>query len=300
MLDCSRGRTRATVKLMQYSRAWVGVCLAAAMGLATACARVREYEVRAQVLTVDIARQELTIKHEDIKGFMPGMTMPFKVKDARLLAERKPGELIRATLVIEKEVGYLQDITSTGYAALTEPPPPPRVDVLAPGEPVPDNVLLDLDGRAHTFADWRGQFLAVTFVYTRCPVPDFCPMMDRRFGEVQRLAANDASMRGRVRLFSITFDPAYDTPAVLAAHAKKVGADPEIWSFLTGEREELEKFAARFGIAIGPDEARPTEIVHNLRTAIIDDRGRLVRILNGNEWTAENVVDAWRSAGAGR
>jgi Uncharacterized protein SCO1/SenC/PrrC, involved in biogenesis of respiratory and photosynthetic systems len=282
---------------MQCSRALVVVCLT--IGIASACARVREYELRGQVLTVDKARRVLTIKHEDIKGFMPGMTMPFKVEDPGAIAERKPGELIRATLVIKDDAGYLKDIRSVGQAELTEPPPPPRVDILTPGEPVPDNALLDVDGRAHTFADWRGRLLAVTFIYTRCPVPDFCPLMDRRFAEVQRLAASDASLRGRVRLFSITFDPEHDTPAVLAAHAKKVGADPEVWSFLTGDRAELEKFSARFGVTLVPDKTHPMEIVHNLRTAIIDERGRLIRILNGNEWTAENVIDAWRSAGAG-
>ena len=283
------------MKLMQCSRALVVVCLAAAIGLAAACARVREYELRGQILTVDAARQELTIKHEDIKNFMPGMTMPFKVEDGRSLAERKPGELIRATLVIKEEKGYLKDITSIGHAALTEPPPPPRVDILTPGEPVPDNTLLDIEGRVHTLADWRGKLLAVTFIYTRCPVPDFCPLMDRRFGEVQRLVAGDASLRGRVRLLSITFDPEHDTPAVLAAHAKKAGADPEVWSFLTGERAELETFSARFGVTLVPDKTHPTEIVHNLRTAIIDERGRLIRILNGNEWTAGNVIGAWRN-----
>jgi protein SCO1/2 len=279
---------------MQYSRALAVVCLAAAIGVAAACARVREYELRGQILTVDTARRELTIKHEDIKGFMPGMTMPFKVDDARSLAQRKPGELIRATLVIEDDTGYLKDITSLGQAALTEPPPPPRVDVLAPGDQVPDNTLLDVDGRAHTLAEWRGKLLAVTFIYTRCPVPDFCPLMDRRFGEVQRLVAGDAALRGRVRLLSVTFDPEHDTPTVLAAHARKAGADPEVWSFLTGERAELTAFSARFGVTLLPDTTHPLEIVHNLRTAVVDDRGRVIRILNGNEWTAENVIDAWR------
>jgi protein SCO1/2 len=139
---------------------------------AAACSRAREYELRGQVLAVDPARQELTIKHEDVRGFMPAMTMPFKVRDAAAFAARSPGDLIRATLVIEDDEGYLKDISSTGRAPVVDPVPPPRVDVLRPGESVPDTVFLDESGQAHRLADWRGQAIAVTFIYTRCPVPD--------------------------------------------------------------------------------------------------------------------------------
>jgi protein SCO1/2 len=284
---------------MQCFRPWGAVCLAITI-VSAGCSRGREYELRGQVLAVDRARQELIVKHEDVRGFMPGMTMPFKVRDAASLAPRKPGEMIHATLVVENDEGYLKDISSTGQAPLTEPPPSPRVDILKPGENVPDTILLDDQARARTLADWRGHAVAVAFIYTRCPVPDFCPLLDRRFAEVQRLAAPDAALRERVRLISISFDPAHDTPEVLAAHAKKVGADPAMWSFLTGERAEVEAFAARFGVSIVPDAKSAPEIVHNLRTAVIDDRGRLVRILNGNDWTAEQLVDVLRSAGAGR
>jgi protein SCO1/2 len=285
---------------MQRFRLPGAVCLALTILAAASCSRAREYELRGQVLAVDPARRELTVKHEDIRGFMPGMTMPFKVRDAAALGSRKPGEMIRATLVVEQDEGYLKDISSTGTAPLTAPPPRPRVDILKPGEPIPDTILLDESARARTLADWRGHVLAVTFIYTRCPVPDFCPLVDRRFAEVQKAAAADAALRERVRLISITFDPAHDTPAVLAAHARKVGADPAFWSFLTGEREAIEGIAARFGVSIVSDPASAPEIVHNLRTAVVDGRGRLVETLSGNDWAAEKLLDVLRSASAGR
>jgi protein SCO1/2 len=276
------------------------VCLALTILFAPSCSRGRQYELRGQVLAVDHARQELTVKHDDIRGFMPGMTMPFKVRDAAALSARKPGETIRATLVVEQDEGYLKDITSTGTAPLTEPPPRPRVDILRPGDPIPDATLVDESARTRTLADWRGHVLAVTFIYTRCPVPDFCPLLDRRFAEIQKAAAADPALRERARLVSISFDPAHDTPAVLAAHAGKVGADPAFWSFLTGERDAVEGIAARFGVSIVSDPASAPEIVHNLRTAVIDGSGRLVEILNGNDWTVEKLLDLLRSASAGR
>jgi protein SCO1/2 len=265
---------------------------------AAACTRSREYELRGQVLAVDRSRQEITVKHEDIRGFMPGMTMAFKVKDASLVDGRTAGELIRATLVVEESTGYLKAIESVGRAPLTDPPPPPRRDPLNPGDPVPDVALIDRAGRARTLSEWRNQAIAVTFIYTRCPIPDFCPAMDRRFAEVQASVQKDPSLRGRVHLLSVSFDPTFDRPPVLAAHAAKVGADPHVWDFLTGDRDAINQFAAGFGVQIMRDDAHAPEVVHNLRTAVIDREGRLVRILSGNDWLPSVLLEELRSATA--
>jgi protein SCO1 len=262
--------------------------------------RAREVTLEGQVLAVDAARREITIKHGDIQGFMPGMTMPFKVRDARLIDGKKAGDLVRATLVVDDTEAYLTVIEVTGHAALTEPPPPPRMDLLTPGDVVPDTSLIDDRGQTHRLADWRGRAIAVTFIYTRCPVPDFCPVMDRRFAEVQQIIGADAALRGRVHLVSVSFDPSFDTPAVLAAHAKKIGADPSVWSFATGEVKAVEQFASRFGISVMHDAGTPAEVVHNLRTAVIDPKGRLVSVLSGNEWHASDLVTALRTAVAAK
>jgi protein SCO1/2 len=290
------------MKLMRRARTALGprLILAAAVACAASCARGREYELRGQVLAVDRGRQEITVKHEDIRGFMPGMTMPFKVRDSSLLEQRTAGELIRATLVVEESTGYLKAIESIGRAPLTEPPPPPRRDTLAPGSPVPDVALVDASGRERSLAAWRNKAIGVTFTYTRCPIPDFCPAMDRRFAEVQTEIKRDPELRGRTHLLSISFDPAFDTPAVLAAHASKLGADPDVWSFLTGDQARIDEFAAAFGVQIMRDAAHTPEVVHNLRTAVIDGEGRLVTILNGNDWNARELVDALKAAGAKR
>ena len=261
-----------------------------------ACSRGHEYELRGQVLAVDSARGELTIKHEDIKGFMPGMTMPFKVSQPSVMTGIVAGDLVRATLVVEDSRGYLTAVSRTGTAPLTEAPPRPYVEPLAPGTEVPDVPLLDDTGAARHLADWRGRALAITFIYTRCPLPDFCPLMDRQFASTQELVSADDALRGRVQLLSVSFDPSYDTPPVLATHAKKVGADPGTWSFLTGEEADVESLAARFGVAVMREGSDPGNVVHNLRTAVIDSDGKLVKILNGMQWAPSELVTELRSA----
>jgi protein SCO1/2 len=260
-----------------------------------ACSRAREYTLRGQILAVDRGRGEITIKHEDIRGFMPGMTMPFKVRDARLLEGREAGDLVEATLVVEDANAYLSSVERTGRAELTAAPPP-RVDVLEPGQRVPDVRLTDEAGTTRALSQRRGRIVVVTFTYTRCPMPDFCPRMDQQFKKVQSEILADTGMRDRVALLSVSFDPTFDTPQVLAAHAQRAGADPRVWHFVTGERDAIADFASRFGIAIIREGSNAADITHNLRTAVIASDGTLLTILNGNDWTPAELMRALRQA----
>jgi protein SCO1 len=262
-----------------------------------ACSRAREYELRGQILAVDRQRQEITIRHEDIRGFMPGMTMPFKVRETRLLEGHQVGDLVRATLVVKNQSAYLSSVERTGHAELTAPPPAmPRIELLEPGQSVPDVRLIDETGASHPISAWRGRVVAVTFIYTRCPLPDFCPAMDRHFAAVQRDVLADPVMRDRTALLSISFDPAFDTPRVLAEHARRAGADPRVWHFATGDQESVAAFAARFGMSIFREGADASGITHNLRTAVIATDGTLSAILDGTEWTPADLLKALRQA----
>jgi len=253
--------------------------------------------VRGQVLAVDPARRELTIKHGDIRGFMPGMTMPFKVHDTKLLAGRTAGDLVTATLVVRDDGAYLSAVTTTGHSAPTEPPPARTMDVLEDGAPAPDVQLTDDSGATRSLSDWRGRVLAVTFVYTRCPLPDFCLQMDRNFAAAQRAIVADPALRDRNALLSISFDPQHDTPAVLAEHARHVGADARVWRFATGEAGAVNAFAGRFGVSVFREGTEAEGLTHNLRTAVIKPDGTLSTILNGNDWTVTALLDAMRHAG---
>ena len=257
----------------------------------------RTFELKGQILAIDQARQEITVSHADIPGFMPAMTMPYKVRDATLLKGRTPGELIGATLVVEESDAYLQSIRHEGVAALPDERPAARaMDLLGVGEAVRDSELVDPSGARRSLGDWRGQVLAVTFVYTRCPLPNFCPLIDRHFAAVQEQVRSSADLQGRVHLVSVTLNPEYDTPAVLLRHAGQLKADPAVWSLLTGSREQIETFASQFGVSVVRENTQPSDLVHNLRTAVIDGNGRLVTMLSGGEWEPAALIAEIRNA----
>jgi protein SCO1 len=267
-----------------------------------ACARdeARQYPLKGQVIAVGtnavVGGTELTVRHEDIPGFMPAMTMPYFVKKGAR-ADVVPGDLFTATLVVNGGDLYLQDVRKTGHAPL--PPVAKAVkimDVMAAGDVVPDDPLVDQTGTTRRLSDWRGRVLAVTFVYTRCPVPDFCPMMDRHFADMQREILADPGLASRARLVSVSFDPRHDTPAIVAAHAKERGADVRVWSYVTGDAAAIEHLTSRFGVSTIEEHDAAETITHNLRTAIVDARGRLVKFYTGNDWTVQQVMADLREA----
>jgi protein SCO1/2 len=258
----------------------------------------KTYQLTGQILVVKPGTNSVLVKHEDIPGFMPAMTMPYTVKDLGLLEGRVAGDLITATLKVADDGAFLSAIKKTGSAPLPEDarttiPAATNVHLLKKGDAVPDTPLTD-QGQAHRLTDYKGSALAVTFVYTRCPLPQFCPLMDRRFGEVQKLAAADAALAGKVRLLSISFDPKFDGDAALKAHAAKAGADPKVWRYVTGEEETVDRLAAEFGINVIRE--RDGTITHNLRTAIVDPSGKVFAILDNNAWTADDLARGLKEA----
>ena len=266
------------------------VVLASVVAAAAACTSdepTRQYTLVGQIIALAPERKEVTIKHQDIKDFMPGMTMPFPVRDQALLDGRQAGDLVTATLVIGDTTTYLSTLTKIGHEPVSAQP------VSAPGvrdgEVVADAAFVDERGSPRRLGDLRGHRVALTFIYTRCPVPDFCPLMNKHFATLQDAVRQRRDLSD-VRLLSVTLDPAYDTPPVLKAHAQLFHADPKIWSFLTGEPAALNTFAAQFGIYREPDDKDPTQIIHSLRTAVIGADGRLVKNTTGNDWTPTELL----------
>ncbi|HTI39863.1 MAG TPA: SCO family protein [Vicinamibacterales bacterium] len=271
---------------------------AAVLCLAAACGpHAQQYPVEGQVIGVSADHRQLTIDHKDIPNFMPAMTMAYFVRDPHELDGIGAGDLATATLVVSGSEIYLKNIKKTGHADLPAAARPIKaMDVMAPGDTVPDDSLVDESGAPRRLSDWRGKALAVTFIYTRCPIPTFCPLMDRQFAAVQQAAAKDPSLRDRVHLVSITFDPAHDTPAVLKTHAAGLHADPHVWTFLTGTPEAMDHVTERFGISAVPEKDPGQTVTHNLRTAVIDPKGRVTTIYSGNEWTVDQMLDALKHA----
>jgi protein SCO1/2 len=267
--------------------------------LSVACQRTppaKHYEIKGQILAVVPDQQELTLKHEDIVGFMPAMTMNYKVASAALLKDREPGELITGTLEVQGSDYRITAITHTGSAPVAETANRTAITaLLAEGEEVPDTALIDQQNRRRSFSEWKGSLTLVTFIYTSCPQPNFCPLMDQNFATIQRSVSEDPALKGQVKLMSVSFDPEHDTPAVLAAHAAKLKADPAVWTFLTGDKVTIERFAGRFGIGLVPSD-QPGQIVHNLRTALIGRDGKVIKFYTGSDWTPGVALADLRAA----
>jgi protein SCO1 len=262
--------------------------------VASGCGRTaptRQYQLQGQILDVKPDTNEVLVKHEDIPGFMPAMTMPYKVEDAKLLAGKQPGDLITATLVVGETEAHLSRIDKTGHAPVedTSGPAITASQILKPGEPVPDTTLVDENNAPRPLISLKGHRVALTFMYTTCPQPDFCPLMDRNFAAVQNEIKKTPALAD-VRLVSVSFDPAHDTPAVLKTHAKALQADPAVWHFVTAGTGDIKGFAAKFGVIAEPSDESPAILTHNLSTAVIDADGRVVKIRPGNMWTPADLI----------
>ena len=268
------------------------LCLAL---VAAACGKPeqRSYKLQGQVISLDPARKLAVVKHEEIQGFMPAMTMPYEVEDVKALDGLAPGDLINATLVVFTNGAHLTTIRKVGTAPLEKPAESPSAssgfELLKPGEAVPDGSFVDQGGRKRRFSDFKGSPVAMTFIYTRCPIATFCPLMDRHFASLQKDLKADPVLKN-VKLVTISFDPTTDTPAVLTRHAKSLDADLTRWTFLTGDRDDVDQFASRFGVAIERSLTDQRDITHNLRTAVIDADGKLVKSYTGNEWKPEQLL----------
>lgn len=262
--------------------------------MTAACSReahpAREFQLTGQILAVEPETQELLVKHDDIKGFMPAMTMPYKVEDASLLSSTQPGDLISATLVVADTSAYLKGITRTGHADVQVPETQPEIsvfDMVKTGDPVPDAPLVDEDGKPRPISSYRGKRLILTFIYTQCPDAEFCPLMSQNFAALQRQIAATPALSD-VQLLSVSFDPGHDTPSVLKAYAGTQEADPKIWHFATAPLDDVKAFAAKFGLTV-TSNGSPI-LIHNLATAVIDAEGRLVSLHSTNQWKPADFV----------
>src|SRR6478672_8360050 len=192
---------------------------------AAACSRPpsdqHSYPVHGQVQSIDTPRKLVVLKHDEIKGFMPAMTMPYEVADPNVLTTLTPGDVVDSTLVVFANGAHLTDFKKVGTAPLDAPPPEAPApsassgfELIKPGAPVPDAAFVDQDGKKRTFSSFKGAPVVMTFIYTKCPLPTFCPLMDRHFATLQTSLRSNAAL-GRVRLVTVSFDPVTDTPAVL-------------------------------------------------------------------------------------
>ncbi len=231
---------------------------------------------------------------------MPAMTMPFAVKDTNILAGLQPGQAVSFRLIVTETDGWIDQIRVLAPLATNGPPDSSSlrrvrdVEPLSPGDPFPEYSLTNQFGQPFTTARFKGQAIALTFLFTRCPFPTFCPRMASNFEEVQQKLLAPPQTITNWQLLTVSFDPEFDTPAVLKGYAGAHHYDPRHWTFATGALIDVTALGEQFGLAFWRDP--PGSISHNLRTAVIDAGGRIQTTFEGNTWTSDELVAELRKA----
>jgi len=206
--------------------------------------------------------------------------MPFPVERSENLAELRPGARVRFQLKVNVSGTVARHIRVEQPAA-EDFQVPKAQGKIAIGAAMPDFTLTDQEGQAVTLSAFRGQLVAVDFIYTRCPLPDVCPRLSANFARLQKRFA------GKMTLLSISLDPEYDTPAVLTEYAHRWGAAAG-WHFLTGAPSAIQTVAGRFGVVYWPEEG---SITHTSSTAILDRDGRLAALIEGSSFSSQQLID---------
>jgi protein SCO1/2 len=250
------------------------------------------------VVTAAPAEGQVMVAHEAIEGYMPAMTMPFALAPGDPVPVMAPGDRVRFTLSVSDGATHARAFQIVGrdeaVATALRGAASPASSRLRPGDALPSVSLVTQADQPFTTSDLQGHVTAVTFIFTRCPMPEFCPLMVKRFQQVQRAITQDARM-GEARLLAVTLDPAFDTPQVLDAYARAMQADPSRWQFVTGTAAEIERLTKAFAVHV---ERNGVLLDHTLATAVIGPDGRVVEIWRGNGWTSDEVVARLRSAAA--
>ena len=261
-------------------------------------AAAKRYTLKGKIISVDRTAKKAKVEHESIPGYMEAMTMDFPVHADMVWGELKPGAEIRADLIVDtaaKDPYYLENIIIAAAADPNRPAPPINEHFTQLGLPMPDFRLTNQDGKRISIKDFRGRALAITFIYARCPLPEYCIRMSTNFSDLaNQLAAND-ELKDKIRLLSISFDPANDTPEKLKSYGlgylgKGTKPDFSIWQLAVGSNTEVRRIADFFGFQYEVDAEDKTMINHSLRTAVINPGGTVTRIYPGNEWTPADLL----------
>jgi protein SCO1 len=264
-------------------------------GLAAGCqsAPEKHYPIQAEVISVNPAKELITVKHGDIPGLMPAMTMTYQVAEPRRIESLQPGDKITADLVVSESKGRLEKIVLVAKGD-GKTPPGTTQRIPEKGDAVPEFALVNQDGKIIHLSSYHGKVLLVTFIYTRCPLPDFCPRMNENFHAVQKLLQEVPGATERAEFLSISFDPEHDTPAVLKHYAslyKKSAAGEKSfdWQFAVPAAKDLPGIAQFFGLVYQPEQA---QIVHSLSTTVIGPDGKVQKWYADNEWTPADAAQA--------
>ncbi|HAF15756.1 MAG TPA: redoxin [Blastocatellia bacterium] len=300
-------KTKKTLALILLT-----LCVAALVALSGCRPRQRvrsatekDYELKGKVVAVEKDKHLVTVAHEDIKDYMPGMTMPFTVADDSAWVFEvplTPGDQITATLVVDGARSWLENLVIVKES--TDTTSPSSVETLGakPGDEMPNYRLVNQDAKTIRMQDYRGKALLLTFIYTRCPQPDQCTLMSSNFAAIDQDLQKQPDLYGKTHLLSISFDPEYDTPKVLrsygAAFTGKYSDETfSHWEFASGTADEVKGIAQFFGLRYyqnGPSGEE--QVIHSLRTAIIGPDGKVFKVYRGNDWKPDELLTELKTA----
>jgi len=261
----------------------------------TVSPEAKRYPLKGKVVAVDKAKKKATIDHEEIPGYMDAMTMDFPIREDWVWEDLNAGADVFAELVVDADGYWLEKI---GIVALPNPnqtPLPVREDVAQIGNQVPDFTLTNQDGKRVSMNDYRGKALAITFIYSRCPLPEYCILMSKHFSDLANQLNDNAELKDKIRLLSVSFDPQTDTPAKLKEYGqgylgKDAKPDFTVWQLATGTDKEIKAVADFFGLRYEVDAQDKTQFNHSLRTVVVTPEGKVRKVFAGNEWTPNDLL----------
>jgi protein SCO1 len=289
--ESSPERRRAPVMLLVLLVAVALVPLACSKKAAPPAPEAKRYHLVGKIVSINHDQASIMVDGQEIVGFMSAMTMPYSVRDTKLLAPLGPGDEITADVVVDDNGAYLENIVVTkkgdgkGPTGTSNPP--------KAGDSVPDFAMINQDGKRIHLRDYRGDVLLITFIYTRCPFPDFCPLVSKNFSKIYASLRKDPSLGLKIRLLSVSFDPSYDTPAVLRKYAgtfrETTGGDPfDRWQFATVPAKELVNVANFFGLYYGTEGGN---LVHTMSTTVISPEGKVYKWYQDNDWQPADLIE---------
>jgi protein SCO1/2 len=271
-------------------------CHGPALKSAAGAGATRSYPASGVIERISADRHLVTIHHHDIPGYMMEMTMDFPVREAHLLDGLVPGDQVDFTLMVANDDAWVAAVQRTGHIDLPATNTMARVAApgLKAGDSIPNAEFIAEDGRLVHLSDFHGKVVAFTFFFTRCPLPNYCPLMNRNLAQARELLRSQPDAPKNWQFLSISFDSEFDTPRTLSGYAdfyRKHDADR--WLFVAATPETLARFATPLGLVLMRQD---NSISHNLRTVVVDPQGRLFRRFNDNLWTPEQLAQTVRDA----
>ena len=276
---------------------------------AAAPAIMKTFKIRGKIAATDAAAGKVTLDHEAVPGFMDAMIMPYKLADPSIMSELHPGDKITADVIVDQiapdpEGGFKNArLDNIVVIAQAKPDYKPAVQyhVPAAGDQVPDFALLNQSGKMIRLDQFKGRVVLMTFIYTRCTLADFCPRMSRNFAEIDKALAADSELYAKTHLLSVSFDPTYDTPAVLKSYGGAYTGEYTKekfahWDFAAPPLKELPEMTEFFDVGVMPGENK--SLTHSLSTVLIGKDGKVVAWYPTNDWQPSEMVAAVRAAAA--